>query len=144
MKIDQTKDLFRLIRRPEKKYPTSVWTLLGYIKRLKQFRLYGCMRPGETRGTSRVSRLRAESFVTGNDHKMKNGISYKNCLIQGESFQREKNGTWVPQYILTRQETGNKGNDFPSQQYQPNETFPTEDEADDFALQRAMEWIDKN
>ncbi len=75
---------------------------------------------------------------------MKSSISYKNCLIRGESFQREKNGTWVPQYTLTRQETGNKGNDFPSHQYQLNEIFSTENEADDFALQKAMEWIDKN
>jgi len=75
---------------------------------------------------------------------MKSSISYKNCLIRGESFQREKNGKWVPQYTLTRHETGNKRTRFPSQQYQLNEIFPTEDEADDFALQKAMEWIDKN
>jgi hypothetical protein len=75
---------------------------------------------------------------------MKSGISYKNCLIRGESFQRERNGKWIPQYSLTRQNTGNSGNQFPSQQYQLNEAFTTEDEADDYALQRAREWIDKN
>ena len=75
---------------------------------------------------------------------MKDGISYKNCLIQGESFQREKNGTWVPQYALTRQEAGTKGNNFPSYQYQFNEAFPTESEADEYALQKAKEWIDRN
>ena len=75
---------------------------------------------------------------------MKNGIPYKNCLIQSESFQREKNGAWVPQYALTRQETGGKGHDFPSYQYQFEEAFPTESEADDYALQRAREWVDKN
>jgi hypothetical protein len=58
--------------------------------------------------------------------------------------QREKNGTWIPQYTLTRQDTRNKGNNFPSHQYQLNEVFLTEDEADDFAVQDAMEWIDKN
>ena len=31
---------------------------------------------------------------------MKSSISYQNCLIRGESFQREKNGNWVPQYTL--------------------------------------------
>jgi hypothetical protein len=72
---------------------------------------------------------------------MKMSIAYKNCLIRGESFQREANGKWIPQYILTRQA---KDKGIPSQQYQLNETFDTEDEADDFALQRAMEWIDKN
>ena len=75
---------------------------------------------------------------------MKSSISYKNCFIRGESFQREKNGTWIPQYLLTRQDTGNKGNDFPSHQYQLNAMFLTEGEADDFAVQQAMEWIDKN
>jgi hypothetical protein len=75
---------------------------------------------------------------------MKSSISYKNCLIRGESFQREKNGTWVPQYTLTRQNAKNSGNFFPSQQYQLSEMFRTENEADDFALQKAMEWIDKN
>jgi hypothetical protein len=83
-------------------------------------------------------------FGLGNYHKMKSSISYKNCFIRGESFQREKNGTWVPQYTLTRQNTKNSGNHFPSHQYQLNEIFRTENEADDFALQKAMEWIDKN
>jgi hypothetical protein len=74
----------------------------------------------------------------------KNSISYKNWLVCGESFQREKNGTWVPQYTLIRHETGNKGNDFPSYQYQFNEAFRTESEAEEYALQRAKEWIDRN
>ncbi len=75
---------------------------------------------------------------------MKNSIPYRDYLIRGESFQREKNGTWIPQYTLTRQNTGSKGKDFPSQQYQFNEVFPTESEANEFALQKAMEWINKN
>jgi hypothetical protein len=74
---------------------------------------------------------------------MKGAIFYKNCLIHGESFQREKNGNWIPQYNCTRQETG-KGDIFPSQQYQLPEDFSTEDEADDFAVQKAMAWIDSN
>ena len=75
---------------------------------------------------------------------MKSSISYKNCLIRGESFQREKNGKWIPQYTLTRQNTGSESKGFPLQQYQLNEALPTEVEADEFALQKAMEWIDKN
>jgi hypothetical protein len=47
MKIGKATDLFRLIRETEKKSPTSVWRLLGFIKRLKQLRLYGCRRNGE-------------------------------------------------------------------------------------------------
>ena len=75
---------------------------------------------------------------------MKNSISYKDCLIHGESFQREKNGAWIPQYTLTLPETGRKANNFPSHQYQFNEAFPTETEADEYALQKAREWVDKN
>jgi hypothetical protein len=75
---------------------------------------------------------------------MKIGILYKNCVIRGESFQREKNGAWIPQYKWTRQEIGDKDNDFPSQQYQFNESFPTENEADEYAVQKAKEWIDRN
>ena len=74
---------------------------------------------------------------------MKSVVTYKNCLIRSESFQREKNGDWIPQYNCTREETG-KGDIFPSQQYQLYGAFGTEDEADDFALQKAMEWIDIN
>ncbi len=75
---------------------------------------------------------------------MRISTAYKNCLIRGESFQREKNGKWIPQYTLTRQNKVDKTKGFPSQQYQLNEAFETEVEADEFALQRAMEWIDKN
>ena len=75
---------------------------------------------------------------------MKNGISYKNWHIRTESFQREKNGTWVPQYNLVCQEGGAKGTGFPSSQYQFNEALPTESEADEYALQKAREWIDSN
>jgi hypothetical protein len=75
---------------------------------------------------------------------MKNGISYKKCLIRAESFQREKNGTWVAQYTVVREEGGGKGNGFPSSQYQFNEAFPTEGEADAYAVGRALEWVDVN
>ena len=75
---------------------------------------------------------------------MKSSMSYQNCLIRGESFQREKNGEWVPQYSLRRQNAKNKVSDFLSHQAQLNKAFPTENAADDFALQEAMKWIDKN
>jgi hypothetical protein len=75
---------------------------------------------------------------------MKSSISYQNCLIRGESFQRETNGRWVPQYTLRRQYTKNKVSDFLSHQAQLNKAFPTENAADDFALQEAMKWIDNN
>jgi hypothetical protein len=75
---------------------------------------------------------------------MKCCISYQNFLIRGESFQRETNGKWVPQYTLRRQHTKNKVSDFLSHQAQLNKAFRTENAADDFALQEAMKWIDKN
>ena len=75
---------------------------------------------------------------------MKVSIAYKNCLIRGESFQREKNGKWIAQYNCARQNNGGKGHDFPSQQIQLDKVFSTEDEADNFALKKAMERIDNN
>jgi len=75
---------------------------------------------------------------------MRSSISYKNYLIRLESFQREEKGTWVPQYYLARQSIGSNETDFPSQQYQFNEALQSADEADDFALSKAMKWIDKN
>jgi len=75
---------------------------------------------------------------------VKVSIAYKNCLIRGESFQREKNGKWIAQYNCARQNNGGKGHDFPSQQIQLDKVFSTEDEADNFALKKAMERIDNN
>ena len=75
---------------------------------------------------------------------MKSSISYKSCLIRGESFQPKKDGAWVPQYTLRRQDTKNQVSDFLSHQAQLDKTFPTESAADDFALQEAMKLIDKN
>jgi hypothetical protein len=73
---------------------------------------------------------------------MRNEISYKSCLIRAESFQREKSGKWIAQYNILKRQNSVTG--FPSQQYQLNEIFATEDEADDFAVRRAREWIDQN
>jgi hypothetical protein len=80
------------------------------------------------------------------DVNVKNGVPYKNCLIHTESFQREKNGAWIPQYTLVRPKTEStgKGSDFPSHQYQFNEAFPSETEADAYAFGKAMEWVDAN
>jgi hypothetical protein len=75
---------------------------------------------------------------------MKANTPYKNYLICGESFQREKNGAWVPQYTLIRQDAATERKDFPSHQYQFNHTCPTEREADEFAVQSAQAWIDNN
>jgi hypothetical protein len=68
---------------------------------------------------------------------------YKNFLIHSESFQREKNGAWVPQYTVRRRDAATEKIDFPSHQYQFNHSYPTEREADEFAVQKARDWIDK-
>ena len=75
---------------------------------------------------------------------MKASTLYKNYLIRGESFQREENGAWVPQYTLIRQDAAATKLDFPSHQYQFNHACPTEREADEYAAQKAQAWIDKN
>ncbi len=69
---------------------------------------------------------------------------YKNHLIHGESFQRENNGAWVPQYTVTRQDGATEKVDFPSHQYQFNHAYSTEVEADEFAVHMAQAWIDKS
>ena len=75
---------------------------------------------------------------------MKSSISYKNCLVRSESYQRALGGRWIPQYTLTRQDTKNKWNGTPSHHSQLDKSFLNENEADEFALQDAMLWIDRN
>jgi hypothetical protein len=77
---------------------------------------------------------------------MKNGISYKSSVIRTESFQRELQGSWIPQYTVIgpKTESTGKGRNFPSHQYQFNEAFATEGEAEAYALGKAMEWVDAN
>lgn len=75
---------------------------------------------------------------------MNNGTIYKDYLIRGESFQREEHGTWVPQYTVIRQDAATEKKEYPSHQYQFNHAYGTEREADEFAVKKARDWIDKN
>ncbi|MGH9638204.1 MAG: hypothetical protein ACRD72_25495 [Candidatus Angelobacter sp.] len=75
---------------------------------------------------------------------MRHDTPYKNYLIRGESFQREKNGSWIPQYTVLRQDAPTESFDYPSHQYQLHHSCSTEREADEFAVRKAQEWIDKN
>jgi hypothetical protein len=75
---------------------------------------------------------------------MNGDIVYKEHLIRGESFQREENGTWVPQYTVIRRDAATTQTDFPSHQYQFNHVYPTQQEADEYAVQSAQQWIDRN
>ena len=74
---------------------------------------------------------------------MNKDVIYKDYLIRGESFQREENGTWIPQYMVIRQDAPIERREFPSHQYQFNQAYCTELEANEFAVQKARDWIDK-
>ena len=75
---------------------------------------------------------------------MKSVISYKNCLVRSESFQLGQSDSWIPRYTLTCQDNQSKWNGAPSHHDRLDKVFCTETEADEFALQDAMLWIDKN
>jgi len=75
---------------------------------------------------------------------MKSSISYKNCLIRSESFQLAQSSSWIPRYALTRQDANSERNRTPSRHDRLDIVFWTEYEADEFALQDAMRWIDRN
>lgn len=74
---------------------------------------------------------------------MRSANPYKSWLLFGESFQRESHGPWTSQYLAAQGDGAARGYGFPSQQYQLSEVFSTEEEADDFALSKAREWIDR-
>jgi hypothetical protein len=74
---------------------------------------------------------------------MKKSVLYRSHLILGESFQRRNNGSWVGQYTLMRPENAGSDSDFPSHQHQFNAIFRTKREADEYALRRAKEWVDR-
>jgi hypothetical protein len=69
---------------------------------------------------------------------MNSSLAYKNCLIHIESFQLTHSSGWVPRFTLTRQD------DVPSGRDRLDKVFLSKDEADEFALEDAMQWIDRN
>jgi len=75
---------------------------------------------------------------------MKNSLSYKNCVIQGESFQLAQNNGWIPRYSLARPGADKRSTAAPLHYDRLDQVFCTEDEADSFALQEAVRWIDEN
>jgi len=75
---------------------------------------------------------------------MKSIISYKNCLIRGESFQLAQSSGWIPRYTLMLQGTSSDWTGAHSHHDRLDKVFWTEREADEFALQDAIQWIDKN
>jgi hypothetical protein len=71
-------------------------------------------------------------------------ISYRNCLIHIESFQLTHSSGWIPRFKLLRQDTKSEWNDAPSYRHRLDTVFWSKDEADEFALEDAMHWIDRN
>lgn len=69
---------------------------------------------------------------------MNSSLAYKNCLIHIESFQLTHSSGWIPRFTLTRQD------DVPSSRDRLDKVFLSKDEADEFALEDAMQWIDQN
>jgi hypothetical protein len=75
---------------------------------------------------------------------MKSILSYKNCLVRGESFQLAQSCNWIPRYSLTLQGANNNSHGALSHHDRLDQVFRTENEADEFALKDAMRWIDQN
>jgi len=75
---------------------------------------------------------------------MKSKITYRNWLICSDSFKLERMGPWIPHYTLTRQGAKNKQSNVATHHAQLKASFWSENEADEFAVQDAMRWIDKN
>ena len=69
---------------------------------------------------------------------MQSNIPYRNCLIHIESFQLTHSSGWIPRFTLTQQDNVLSGRD------RLDKVFLSKDEADEFALADAMQWIDKN
>ena len=75
---------------------------------------------------------------------MKSTISYKNCLIRSQSFQLAQSSSWIPRFTLTRPDTDSDWTGIAVHHDRLDKVFCTENEADEFALQDAIKWIDKN
>ena len=73
---------------------------------------------------------------------MNTNITYRNWLICSGSFRLEKKGRWIPLYTLTRQGAKNKENGMAKHHARLKMSFGSQNEADEFALQNAMRWID--
>jgi len=75
---------------------------------------------------------------------MKSLLSYKNCLVRGESFELAQSNSWIPRFSLTLQDANSTPKGALSHHDRLDKVFHTKSEADEFALQDAMLWIDLN
>ena len=67
---------------------------------------------------------------------------YKNCVIITSSFQRVKDGPWIPEAHLMCNNTASTGKSFYVRP-DDHQGFETQTEADIFAIQFAKQWIDQ-
>ena len=63
-------------------------------------------------------------------------ISYSNYAIQAQSFELLPSGGWIPRFTLTSPDRGLLCRD------RLDKVFASKDEADEFALKDAIDWID--
>ena len=75
---------------------------------------------------------------------MENVISYKNRLIRRESFQLPQSSSWIPRYTLLREDKDSELSGSVVHHDHLDRVFLTKNEADEFALKEAMQWIDKS
>jgi hypothetical protein len=75
---------------------------------------------------------------------MGNSVSYMNCLIRGESFQLPQSDSWIPRYTLMREGDESESAESLIHHDRLDKVFWTKHEADEFALEDAKQWIDKN
>ena len=69
---------------------------------------------------------------------MENYISYSNWIIQTQSFEKIPTGGLIPRFKLKFPVRGLLCRD------RLDKVFSSKDEADEFALEEAMDWIDKD
>ena len=74
---------------------------------------------------------------------MESSISYKNCLIRGESFQLPQSDSWIPRYTLMRENDVSESDGSLTHHDRLDKVFWTKNDADAFALKDAMQWLDK-
>jgi hypothetical protein len=75
---------------------------------------------------------------------MESSISYKNCLIRGESFQLPQSDSWIPRYTLMRENDVSESDGTLTHHDRLDKVFWTKNEADAFALKDAIQRLDKN
>jgi hypothetical protein len=76
---------------------------------------------------------------------MERVISYKQRLIRGESFQLPQSDSWIPRYTLVCEDIDKRqSDDFLTYRDWLDKVFWTKNEADEFALKEAMQWIDRS